>query len=232
MGRLIEKKGYADLITACGRLRDQGLAFHCRIVGEGPLESELRAQIQALRLSDQVELTGPLPMPEIIRRLTEETQVFALACATESDGGMDNLPTVLMEAMAAGLPCVSTRLAGVPEMVLHEKTGLLAEERQPEELARHLARLLGDPALCETLGSAGREHARAHFAQAETSRHLLRTLARYGQLRGDAELHRRHPGLAALQRRQWLGRLTSAQLRLGSTKVRGKDFDLTRFMAG
>src|SRR5205814_325499 len=143
---------YDDLISACAVLRDHAVEFRCRIVGDGPLESQLRAQISNLDLNGRVELTGPLPMGEIIRLLAEETQVFALACKTEKDGGKDNLPTVLMEAMAASLPCVSTRLAGIPEMILDGETGLLCDEGEPAKLAELLAALLQDPAQCEKMG--------------------------------------------------------------------------------
>ena len=232
VGRLIEKKGYPDLITACGLLRDQGMTFQCRIVGEGPLEESLRRQIAELNLQDCVELTGPLGMQEIIRLLVEETQVFALACATESDGGKDNLPTVLMEAMAASLPCVSTRLAGVPEMVIENQTGFLTEERDPKDFAAKLALLLKDTGLCETLGRAGREHAEANFAQTVTGRELLAAFASQGDLRSDAALRSRHPWLRPLLMKRWLRKLTTPSLRHRVAKVSGKSFDLERFISG
>lgn len=232
VGRLIEKKGYPDLVTACAHLRDQGIPFTCRIVGEGPLEEALRRQISELHLEASVHLTGPLGMGEIIRLLAEETQVFALACATESDGGKDNLPTVLMEAMAASLPCVSTRLAGVPEMVLENQTGLLCAERDPESFARHLATLLQDPALCETMGRAGLAHAQALFSQATTSRALITAFASQGDLRVTPELGTRHPWLRPLVARRLLRRLTTPQLRHRLPKVSGKNFDLDRFIGG
>lgn len=232
VGRLIEKKGYPDLIAACGLLRDRGIAFRCRIVGEGPLEESLRQQIAALGLQDRVELTGPLGMAEIIRLLVEETQVFALACATESDGGKDNLPTVLMEAMAASLPCVSTWLAGVPEMVLEGKTGYLTEERAPQDFADQLALLLGDPGLCETMGRAGLAQAQALFAQEVTGRALLAAFASQGDLRSDATLRARHPWLRSLLLKRWVRKLTTRQLRHGAPKVSGKTFDLERFVGG
>ena len=211
VGRLIEKKGYADLINACAILRDQGLAFRCRIVGEGPLEAALRSQITDLQLESSVQLTGPLDIHEIRRLLVEETQVFALACATESDGGKDNLPTVLMEAMAASLPCVSTKLAGVPEMVLDGVTGLLCEERDPQSFAAHLATLLADPAKCETMGRAGLQHAEQHFAREVTGKALQQS---FKQVEG-----------------LWR-RLTTPQLRHRLPKVHGKTFDLDRFIQG
>ncbi len=211
VGRLIEKKGYADLIKACGLLRDQGVTFRCRIVGEGPLEGDLKSQISDLKLESLVELTGPLPMEEIRRLLVEETQVFALACATESDGGKDNLPTVLMEAMAASLPCVSTRLAGVPEMVIDGVTGLICEERDATTFAAHLATLLADTAECETMGRAGLKHAEQLFAREVTGKALLACFNELGGL--------------------W-NKLTTRQLRHRVAKAHGKGFDLDKYIQG
>jgi glycosyltransferase involved in cell wall biosynthesis len=227
VGRLIEKKGYDDLIHACGLLRDRGVNFKCRIVGEGPLEADLKSQVSHLQLSGQVELTGPKPMPEIIRLLAEETQVFALACKTEKDGGRDVLPTVLMEAMAAGLPCVSTRLAGVPEMVLDGKTGLLCEEKSPEQLANLLQELLKDPARCEQMGHAGVKHAQANFSKEITTRGLLRAFAAHTGLRFDFPLALRE-GLARAFFQRWRG--GCRELRHETVKARDKTFDLRRFM--
>ena len=227
VGRLIEKKGYDDLIAACGLLRDRGIAFRCRIVGEGPLEPELKAQIERLKLNGAVELTGPLPMTEITRLLAEETQVFALACKTERDGGKDNLPTVLMEAMAASLPCVSTRLAGVPEMVIDGETGLLCNENQPEQLAGMLGALLGDPARCAAMGAAGLKHARLHFAKEVTSRCLLGAFARHSSMNAGLALTLRHGLLRTIIRRRCCA---TPQLGHQIEKVRDKTFDLARFM--
>ena len=143
--------------------------------------------------------------------MAERTQVFALACATESDGGKDNLPTVLMEAMAASLPCVSTRLAGVPEMVIEGVTGLLSDEGHPTILAAHLHTLLNDKAMCDQMGKAGLEHALAHFSREVTGQHLL---ACFNELSG------------------WWRSIRCRQLRRRPAKAHGKGFDLARFMAG
>lgn len=227
VGRLIEKKGYDDLIAACAILRDRGLKFRCRIVGEGPLEEDLKSQISTLKLGDRVELTGPLPMDEITRLLAEETQVFALACKTEHDGGKDNLPTVLMEAMAASVPCVSTKLAGVPEMVVDGVTGLLCDEQQPAAFADNLAKLLQDTALCEKMGTAGLAHAKRHFAKEVTSIRLLRAFAGHSSFRFDFTLARKHCLLGS-----FLARALRRGENLGHTvvKARDKTFDLNHFM--
>jgi glycosyltransferase involved in cell wall biosynthesis len=198
-------------------------------VGEGPLEENLKLQITNLKLEERVELTGPLPMQEIIRLLAEETQVFALACKTEHDGGKDNLPTVLMEAMAASLPCVSTKLAGVPEMVMDGETGLLSEEQKPADFAANLAKLLQDVALCERMGAAGLQHAKQHFAKEITSKCLLRTFAEHSSIRFDFALARRC-GVPGAFLSRWLSR--REQLRHTAVQARDKTFDLDRFMGG
>ncbi len=201
VGRLIEKKGFDDLIRACSVLHHRGRPFQCAIVGEGPLEEQLRSLIESAGLPEQVRLAGPLPMEEIIR-LLGSASVFALPCVTEKDGGRDNLPTVLMEAMAASLPCVSTRLAGVPEMVAEGETGFLCEERQPVAFADLLDRLLGDATLRHRQGQAGLNMARRLFAKEITAGQLLRLFAEFGDLTPDPQLCARHAALKKSFRRQ------------------------------
>jgi colanic acid/amylovoran biosynthesis glycosyltransferase len=171
IGRLIEKKGLHDLIEACRLLRARGIDFRCEIIGEGPLENTLREQIRAAGLTKEVALTGSLPQSEVIERLAQAT-VFVLPCVTESSGGMDNLPTVVMEAMAAGLPVVSTALGGVPEMVQDGVTGFLVPERQPLPLADALSRLLANPGFARSLGEAGHERAAQLFAIEKSAQEL------------------------------------------------------------
>lgn len=206
VGRLIEKKGFDDLIAACALLRRDGVRFQCCIAGEGPLEEALRADIARHQLEDSVRLLGAVPQQEIIRTLGR-TSVFALPCVTERGGGKDNLPTVLMEAMSAEVPCVSTRLAGVPEMVEHGVTGLLVEERRPDLVAAALAELLADPERGREMGRLGRLRALRLFAREKTSLQLIRQLTRRGLVRWDPGLLRRHPVLAADYPRQMMRRL-------------------------
>jgi len=175
VGRYIEKKGFADLIDACATLRRRGIDFECAIVGGGPLEEPLRARIEELGLQETVRLTGPLPQEEV-RQLLKEATLFVLACATEPDGGMDTLPTVIVEAMAAGLPVVSTRLAGVPEMVAHGVTGLLVGEKEPAALADAIEALLCDPAKAQQMGTRGKAVVAERFSIGTTVRELRRLL--------------------------------------------------------
>jgi glycosyltransferase involved in cell wall biosynthesis len=171
VGRLIEKKGFADLITACQLLRPRGRDFSCEIIGEGPLESALRAQIAEAGLDSLVRLVGPRTQSEIALRLANAT-IFVLPCTREEGGGMDNLPTVIVEAMAAGLPVISTRLAGIPEMVEHEKSGELVPEHDPKAICAAIERLIADPVRARKFGERGREIAREKFSIEASARQL------------------------------------------------------------
>ena len=163
VGRLIQKKGFTDLIGACGLLKARDVAFHCEIIGEGPLHDSLAAQIATAKLESHVALVGPRDQTHIADRLAR-ANVFALPCTTEADGGMDNLPTVIMEAMAAGLPVVSTPIAGVPEMVHAGVTGELVPPNDPAPLADALEKILREPTLARELGARGRALAAEKFA--------------------------------------------------------------------
>ena len=157
-------------------LRERALLFQCEIIGEGPLEAALGEQIGGTGLTNQVRLAGPCAQEEVKSALAQST-VFALPCVLEAGGGMDNLPTVVMEAMAAGLPVVSTPLGGVSEMVVEGETGLLVPEHQPAALADALARLLGDREFARSLGANGRERAANQFAIEKTVGQLRRLFA-------------------------------------------------------
>ena len=181
IGRLIEKKGFHDLIEACRLLRERGIEFRCEIIGEGPLEAALRDQIASVGLTSVVALTGPLPQGEVIERLARSA-LFVLPCVAEAGGGMDNLPTVVMEAMAAGLPVVSTAVGGVPEMVQNGVTGFLVPEHQPSPLADALSRLLVEPALASSLGETGRQRASERFAIDKSVQALRGLFQQFGPL--------------------------------------------------
>jgi colanic acid/amylovoran biosynthesis glycosyltransferase len=207
VGRLIEKKGFDDLVRACAKLKEiQGAPFRCVIVGDGPMEEELRVLIGELGVDGEVELAGAKNQPEIIKLLSE-AQVFVLPCVTEKAGGKDNLPTVIMEAMAARLPCVSTRLAGIPEMVIEGETGLLSDERKPEDFAAAMASMLGDRDLCSRMGAAGQLRARALFAKEKTAASLRGHLVAHGKVGFDLGLVTRAPALGCGYLAQWGRRL-------------------------
>jgi len=171
VGRLIAKKGFADLICACGLIAERGKSFRCEIIGEGQLEDELRGQIERLNLQDRVALSGARPMGEVRRRLIA-ANVFVLPSIIDPDGGMDNLPTVIMEAMAAGLPTVSTTIGGIPEMVGENETGFLVQPGDAAALADAIEQVIDDRLLAQRLGQGGYERAQQLFSIDKNVREL------------------------------------------------------------
>lgn len=155
VGRLVEKKGFADLIEACAILARAGRHFSCQIIGAGALEGDLRARIERCGLQMRVELVGPRPQGEVFRSV-QEAAVLAVPCVVGADGDRDGLPTVLTEAMALGTPCVSTDVAGIPEVLRDGETGLMVPQHDPGALATAVERLLADPALRVRLASSAR----------------------------------------------------------------------------
>ena len=168
IGRLIEFKGFQHLIAACEKLHTRAIPFDCTLVGDGPWRERLEAQVAAAGLEDRVRFAGLLTLEEVKRTL-RESDVFALGSVIDGNGACDVLPTVILEAMATGLPIVSTTLAGVPEMVEHGTTGLLAAPGDERGLADALAQVLGSRELRESMGEAGRKRVSEHFASAHTA---------------------------------------------------------------
>jgi glycosyltransferase involved in cell wall biosynthesis len=162
VGRLTEKKGYIYLIKACRLLKDRGYQFDCQIVGSGPLQEELQAQIETHGLADTMTLCGALPHEAVVDRYREAT-LFVLPCIVAQDGDRDGIPNVLIEAMAMGLPVVSTDHSGIPELIEHNATGLLVPPNQVEPLAKALTRLLDQPDLRAELATQGRKKVRDQF---------------------------------------------------------------------
>jgi colanic acid/amylovoran biosynthesis glycosyltransferase len=162
-GRLVEKKGFAVLIDACKQLADRGEAFDCIIGGSGELEATLRAQIDRLGLSDRVHVSGQSLQQEKIVDFMHDGDVYVLPCVPAADGDIDGLPQMLMEAMASGLPAISTRLVGIPDLIEHERTGLLVEPNDAAGLADAIARLKRDPMLTQRLAAEGRQFVLERF---------------------------------------------------------------------
>jgi glycosyltransferase involved in cell wall biosynthesis len=171
VGRLIAKKGFADLICACGLIAERGKSFRCEIIGEGPLENELRRQIERLNLQNRVALSSAKPQREVRQRLAA-ANVFVLPSIIDPEGGMDNLPTVIMEAMATALPVVSTNIGGIPEMVIENETGFLLEPADASALADAIEKVIDDRLLAQRLGHAGYQRAQELFSIEKNVREL------------------------------------------------------------
>ncbi|MGC6341699.1 glycosyltransferase family 4 protein [Bisgaard Taxon 45] len=155
VGRLVAKKGFNVLLDALAILKQRNIALSCTLVGEGGLREGLQAQINALAIDDVVKMVGAMPQPEIIQLMKSATMMVA-PCVISEDGDRDGLPTVLLESMALGTPVISTQVAGIPELVQHEVTGLCVPANDPYSLANAIERLLDTPTLCSELSRNAR----------------------------------------------------------------------------
>jgi colanic acid/amylovoran biosynthesis glycosyltransferase len=156
VGRLSPEKAQHILIDAVAQLLKGGRVLRLRLVGEGPDRSTLEKHIIASRLSENVHLEGALNQDQL-RALYRESDAFALASFAEG------VPVVLMEAMAMEIPCVATRIAGIPELIQDDVNGLLVAPSDTRQLAAAIARLMDDPDLCRRIAGAGRRKIMEHY---------------------------------------------------------------------
>ncbi|MCG3154448.1 MAG: D-inositol-3-phosphate glycosyltransferase [bacterium] len=176
---LEEVKGHRFLIEACRRLSAAGFDLVCDLVGEGPQRRVIEQQIAASGFADRIILHGSRTRGEVARML-QAAEVKVLASAPTKSGKREGVPVVLMEAMASGLPVVSSRLSGIPELVEHGRTGLLVAPGDVDGLVQALQQLHADPELRRRMGQAGREKVLAQY-------NLQRNTARLAQLIGHPE---------------------------------------------
>ncbi len=161
VGRLVAKKGLADLVRACG-IVGRGLDFKCLIFGEGPQRAELLSLIEAEGLRGRVQLMGSLTQRELIAAY-QGADVFALTPFVTKDGDRDGIPNVLMEAMACGLPVLTTDAGGIAELVTHGSNGFLLPPRDVHAMATGLRTLLEDVELRARLGGEARKTVTRRF---------------------------------------------------------------------
>lgn len=167
-----EVKGHKYLVDACKILSEQGLNFECHFVGYGPLRSQIENQIAELGLKDKFHLHGGLPRNKVLEMLLM-SDVFVLASVPTRQGKREGIPVVLMEAMASGLPVISSQLSGIPELVDHGISGVLIEPGDTEALARTLLDLASDPARNISFGLAGRAKVLNEFDLEKNTLNLL-----------------------------------------------------------
>lgn len=177
VGRLVPAKGQHVLLAAVEELVREGRPVRLRLVGDGPDRAALERAVVARRLGAHVRFEGAVNQ-DGIRALYARADAFALASFAEG------VPVVLMEAMAMGVPCVSTRITGIPELIRDRIDGLLVAPSDPGELAAALRRLMDDPELRQGLGRAGRDRVRAHYDLARNTKRLAEIYRR--QLGGTA----------------------------------------------
>lgn len=163
VARLVPKKGIATAIRAVAELARRGeRGLRYRILGDGPLRRELEALARSEGVEELVQFLGWRDQDEVAGVL-ESSHLFLLPSETGPDGDMEGIPVSLMEAMAAGMPVLSTRHSGIPELIEDGVSGLLVDEGDAAALAGGLGRLLREPESWPLLGEAGRRRVEAEF---------------------------------------------------------------------
>jgi len=185
VARMEEKKGHKYLLEALKIFKDKnvnGLAidkidFQMVIVGGGVLENDLKEQVSSLGLENKVIFTGPITQKQV-RELLEEADLFVLPCVKAKNGNMDGIPVALMEAMAVGVPVISTKISGVPELIEDELSGLLVEPKDSQGLAMAIERVLTNTNLCGRLVQQARIKVEKEFDVRKNVKEFTRILLR------------------------------------------------------
>ncbi|WP_082928843.1 glycosyltransferase [Rhizobium bangladeshense] len=177
IGRMTEKKGHRFTIQAFSQLvsRRPDLDLSLDIVGNGPLFGDMRSLAEASGHSDRIQFHGGLPHQEI-KRLLDEAHIFVLPSVTAADGDMEGIPVSIMEAMAMGLPVVSTRHSGIPELVVDGSSGRLVDEKDVPALSSAMEDLASSPDLVGTMGSQGRMIIEQGYNERSQARSLKQAL--------------------------------------------------------
>ncbi|MFL6597135.1 MAG: glycosyltransferase family 4 protein [Chthoniobacterales bacterium] len=210
VGRLVAFKGFDELIDACAELARHRIDFFCDIIGDGPLRETLQEKVKQLDLSSRVNLLGSLSQAAVLDKL-QAADIFALASTTDTQGATDVFPTVILEAMASARAVVSTRLAGIPELVIDGQTGMLAPPGDSTALADALEQLLRDPELRLRFGHAGRARIEQHFRIEQTVAPLMEMLER--------SCSRRPAGDVSVSRSALLGPTESSRCRASHSQA-------------
>jgi glycosyltransferase involved in cell wall biosynthesis len=191
VGRLVPKKGFLSLVDACGILQRRGVAFEALIVGETGEEAEaalgaalpgspaakrqyadvVRGRISELGLERHVRLPGPMSQADLFSAYQAAT-LLCLPCRIVEDGDRDGIPNVIAEAMACGVPVVTTPVSGIPELIEHLVNGLLVPPDEPAAIAAAMCRIHADRALAQQLGCAARATIAERFDADDSARRL------------------------------------------------------------
>ena len=177
IGRMVGKKGFPHLIKACALLKRQGIPFHLEIAGDGPMGGALKQSVSDLDLTSEITFKGAMAHGDVPGWLAT-LDAFVLPCRRDAAGDMDGIPVVLMEAMASGVPVVSTAISGIPELIEDGTSGLLTEPENSDALAEAMKRITKDPALAKKLTLNARGKVEAEFHQEANAAALARLIRR------------------------------------------------------
>jgi glycosyltransferase involved in cell wall biosynthesis len=171
IGRLVEKKGFQDLLQALLIVKEKGERFRCTIYGDGPLCQQLREWIEEHGLADDVTLMGDRTQQELIS-VYQNATLFILTPVQTEDGDRDGIPNVLVEAMAVGLPVITTAVAGIPELVENNQNGLLYQPHDVEGISSGILELLRDADNRRQLGCAASKKVMEQFDITQAAKRL------------------------------------------------------------
>jgi glycosyltransferase involved in cell wall biosynthesis len=175
VGRLSPEKGQMGLLCCLSQALEKGLDIEMRIVGSGPCRDQLESEIRKRELGTRCVLLGVLPEPEALTEIAA-ADIFVLTSF------MEGLPVVLMEALGMGIPVVAPRVAGIPELVEHQKTGLLYHPGCWDDLFEQLQALSTEPGLRRRCAEAGRIRVRNEFAIKHAVEPIARALCNLSRL--------------------------------------------------
>lgn len=153
VGRAVDKKGFDDLLKALAKI-PKDLHWRFIHIGSGPLLPKLKKLANTLNISSQIEWRGILSQKQVLLAY-RNTDIFALPSRVSSDGDRDGLPNVLMEALSQKVPCISTMVSGIPELITNQESGILVNPRNVHQLTEALALLIRNPALRNRLADSG-----------------------------------------------------------------------------
>ena len=174
VGTLAQHKGFDDLLRACALLRQAGVPFRCRIVGDGPVKWRLRWLARRLGIAGQVEFCGQVPH-ERVHHMMVEASIF-VAPGVAGAEAQDGLPTALIEAMQHAMPVIVSDLAGQMEAVRHGVSGLVVSQRSPQAIADAVINLGTDPGLAQSMGFEARRWALTHLDPERCGEELIQRL--------------------------------------------------------
>lgn len=162
VGRLVQKKGYDDLLKALSILKYENFPFEFLHVGDGELKESIYRLAERLNLLDKIRFLGTVTQEELLP-LYRKSHVFVLASKVASNGDRDGLPNVILEAMALGIPVVSTDISAIPEAIQNGRTGILVPPDNPRELAGAIKKVLSDSPGTAAMTMEARKFVEKHF---------------------------------------------------------------------
>jgi glycosyltransferase involved in cell wall biosynthesis len=171
------KKGHKYLFEACRILSDRGVKYKCLIAGDGPLEDELREMVKKLKLDDSIEFLGRLPHEKLFDLYGRgEIQVVVLPSIVTEDAEKEGIPVALMEAMSFGIPVISTKTGGIPELI-GDGRGIMIDEKKPEAIASAIEKLMNDEKFYSAISLQGRKEIIQNYSAFSITNILLKLFA-------------------------------------------------------